>query len=129
MNRTSLGIVALALLVIGGLVLTQAPRPLDQNAVGFAGGCIRVGMVLGAVWLALPQLLRFLSKTPKWLLVASTIGIVVCAVKPLLLLVAIPLLVLLWFLGSKLRTKADKTIVQTPERGPAPQPRRRSQTR
>jgi hypothetical protein len=127
MNRTSLGIVALALLVIGGLVLTQAPRPLDQNSVGFAGGCIRVGIVLGALWLALPQLLRFLSKTPKWLLVASTIGIVVCAVKPLLLLVAVPLLVLLWFLGSKLRTKADKTIVEPPRS--QPRPRRRSQTR
>jgi hypothetical protein len=86
-----------------------------------------VGIVLGALWLALPQLLRFLSKTPKWLLVASTIGIVVCAVKPLLLLVAVPLLVLLWFLGSKLRTKADKTIVEQPR--PQPRPRRRSQTR
>ena len=127
MNRTSLGVVALALLVVGGLVLTQAPRPLDQNAVGFAGGCIRVGIVLGALWLALPQLLRFLSKTPKWLLVASTIGIVVCAVKPLLLLVAVPMLVLLWFLGNKLCTKADKTILA--ERPPAPRPRRRSQAR
>jgi hypothetical protein len=127
MNRTSLGIAALALLVIGGLVLTQAPRPLDQNAVGFAGGCIRVGIVLGALWLALPQLLRFLAKTPKWLLVAGTIGIVVCAVKPLLLLVAVPMLVLLWFLGSKLRTKADKTIVVQPQA--QARPRRRSKSR
>ena len=125
MNRTSLGIVALVLLLIGVFVYKYAPTRADSKA--FAGGCIRVGIVLGALWLALPQLLRFLSKTPKWLLVASTIGIVVCAVKPLLLLVAVPMLVLLWFLGSKLRTKADKTIVA--ERPPTPRPRRRSQAR
>jgi hypothetical protein len=121
MNRTNLGIVVLALILVGAIILTQAPRPLDQNAVGFAGGCIRVGIVLGAVWLALPQLLRFLSKTPKWLLAASTIGIVVCAVKPLLLVLVVPALLLLWFLGAKLRTKADKPIVQQRR------PRRRSQ--
>jgi len=121
MNRASLGIVAIVLVIIGGI--TMARFPSDSNAIGFAGGCIRVGIVLGALWLALPQLLRFLSQTPKWLLVASTIGIVVCAVKPLLLIVAIPLLGLLWFFGPKLRTKADKPIL--PER----RPRRRSQAR
>jgi len=121
MNRASLGIVAIVLLAIGFITWTRGPS--DNSAVSFAAGCIRVGIVLGALWLALPQLLRFLSQTPKWLLVASTIGIVACAVKPWLLVVAIPLLGLLWFFGPKLRTKADKPIVQ--ER----RPRRRSRAR
>jgi hypothetical protein len=126
MNRTSLGVLAIVLLVIGVITLTRGPA--DANAVGFAGGCIRVGIVLGALWLALPTLLAFLSKTPKWLLVAGLIGVVVCAVKPLLLVAVVPLLGLLWFLGPKLRAKGDKAIVQAKPRQER-QPRRRSQAR
>jgi hypothetical protein len=49
-------------------------------------------------------------------------------VKPLLLVAVIPLLGLLWFLGPKLRAKADKPIVQE-QRQQERRPRRRSQTR
>ena len=122
MNRTSLGILAL-LLFGGGIYLALSPPSAAQSPAGFAAGCIRVGIVLGALWLALPQIMRSLSRTPKWLLVASIIGIVACAVKPLLLIVAIPMLGLLWLLGSKLRTKADKPIIDQRR------PRRRSNSR
>jgi len=117
MNRTSLGILAL-LLFGGGIYLALSPPSAAQSPAGFAAGCIRVGIVLGALWLALPQIMRSLSRTPKWLLVASIIGIVACAVKPLLLIVALPMLGLLWLLGSKLRTKADKPIIG--QRRPVP---------
>jgi hypothetical protein len=126
MNRTSLGLLAIALVVIGGITLTRGPA--DANSAGFAGGCIRVGIVLGALWLALPQILKFLSKTPKWLLVAGLIGVIVCAVKPLLLVAVIPLLGLLWFLGPRLRAKADTPIVEEQPRQER-RPRRRSQSR
>lgn len=126
MNRTSLGFLALLLLAIGGITVWNGPA--DANATGFAGGCIRVGIVLGALWLALPQLLQFLAKTPKWLLVAGLIGVVVCAVKPLLLVAVIPLLGLLWFLGPKLRAKGNTPVVP-PQPRQERQPRRRSQAR
>jgi hypothetical protein len=119
MNRTALGIVALGLLAIGFYTVWGGP----EGATGFAAGCIRVGLVLGALWLAYPPLARFLRRTPRWLLTASGIAVVVCAVKPLLLVVAIPLLGLLWFLGPKLSTKADKPLV------PQKRPRRRSNAR
>lgn len=109
MNRTALGIVAAALLAIG--LMTAFRGPADGSAAGFAGGCVRVGLVLAALWLALPQIVSFFTRTPKWLLAASGIGIVVCAVKPLLLLLVVPVLAGLWLFGPKLRTKDDQPIV------------------
>jgi hypothetical protein len=65
MNRTALGIVALLLLAVGGI--TSFRGPPDGSAVGFAAGCIRVGLVLAALWLALPQILALGRRTPRWL--------------------------------------------------------------
>ena len=67
MNRNLLGIVAAILLLLGGITLFFGP---DSNnaASGFAGGCIRVGLVLGALWLALPQILATIASMPGWLL-------------------------------------------------------------
>jgi hypothetical protein len=118
MNRTILGLTAIMLLVIGATTLWSMPK--NGDAIAFAGGCVRVGLVLGALWLALPQILSFFKRAPRWLLAASGIGIVVCAVKPWLLLLVVPLLALLWFFGPRLGTKADKPIVQEKR------PRRRS---
>jgi hypothetical protein len=66
MKRTTLGLVALFLLVIGGI--TALSGPASGSAAGFAGGCIRVGLVLGAVWLALPQIKALAGSAPRWLL-------------------------------------------------------------
>jgi hypothetical protein len=116
MNRSTLGIVALALIGLGFFTWSQGP----EGATAFAFGCVRVGLVLGALWLAWPQIVSFLTRTPRWLLVASGIALVVCAVKPMLLVVAVPMLGALWLLGSKLATKADKPLIAQKR------PRRRS---
>jgi hypothetical protein len=121
MNRTALGLIALSLLVVGALAAWRGPP--DGSAAGFAGGCIRVGLVLGALWLALPQITGFFTRAPRWLLTASAIAVVVCAVKPILLVFVVPLLGLLWFLGPKMASKADKPIIE------ARRPRRRSNSR
>ena len=110
MNRTSLGLIALVLLVIGGIAALRGPD--DGSAAGFAGGCVRVGLVLGALWLALPQITAFLARAPRWLLTASAIGLIVGAIRPMLLVVIVPGLIALWFFGAKFSTKADKPIVQ-----------------
>jgi hypothetical protein len=65
MRRTSIGILAVLLLVIG---FTTALRgPTNGSAAGFAGGCVRMGLVLGALWLALPQIQGMVGRLPRWI--------------------------------------------------------------
>jgi hypothetical protein len=66
MNRTLLGLIALVLLVVGGIAALRGPP--DGSAAGLAGGCIRIGLVLGALWLALPQILAAMHNLPRWAL-------------------------------------------------------------
>ena len=66
MRRTTLGILALLLLVVG--VIAALRGPADGSAAGFAGGAVRVGLVLGALWLAWPQLASLASRAPRWIL-------------------------------------------------------------
>ena len=110
MNRTLLGLCSIVLLVLG--IATLARGASDNTTTSFAAGCLRVGLVLGAMWLALPQINRILATTPRWLLVALGIGLVVIVIRPLLALVVIPVLVALWFFGPRLTTKADPMVVR-----------------
>jgi len=64
MNRNALGIIAAILLFLGGATVLFGPG--GGNSSGFAGGCIRVGLVLGALWLALPQILSTVARLPGW---------------------------------------------------------------
>jgi hypothetical protein len=66
MSRKSLGIVAALLLVIGVFVWLRGPEGGSGNA--FAFGCIRVGLVLGAGWLAYPQIVALVKQSPRWVL-------------------------------------------------------------
>lgn len=106
MNRTLLGILALICFLSGVVML------LAGHGGEVAGGLIRVGLVLGALWLALPSITGILTRTPKWVLTAAVIGIVICVVRPQLLLLVVPLLLALWFLSSRfLSSPADPTIL------------------
>lgn len=112
MNRMLLGIIALVLLVAGVGMVVLAPRDANNTALSIAGGLIRMGLVLGALWLALPSITGMLSRTPKWVLTAAVIGIVVCVVRPQLLLLVVPLFLVLWFLSGRfLSSPADPTIL------------------
>jgi|GEM_PF-3977379 hypothetical protein len=62
MSRNTLGIVA-ALLLLAGIVIWWR-GPGGENALGLAFGCIRVGLVLGALWLAFPQLAALAKVVP-----------------------------------------------------------------
>ena len=65
MSRKALGIIAVLLLVVGGI--TTVVGPGGASASGFAGGCIRVGLVLAALWLALPQIQATVKRLPGWI--------------------------------------------------------------
>jgi hypothetical protein len=110
MNRSLLGICALVLLLLGGAALLYDSG--DGTTVSFAAGCLRVGLVLGAIWLALPQITSILSRMPRWMMVALAIGLVVIIIRPWYALIVVPVLVVLWMLGPRLATKADPTIVR-----------------
>jgi hypothetical protein len=112
MNRMLLGLIALAVLLGGVGTLVLAPRDDNNTALSVAGGLIRVGLVLGALWLALPSITGILTRTPRWVLTAAVIGIIVCVIRPQLLLLVVPLLLALWFLSSRfLLSPADPTIL------------------
>src|SRR5262245_14039734 len=66
MSRKVLGIIAALLLVVGGITAVFGPG--GNSATGFAGGCIRVGLVLGALWLALPQIQAAMKRLPGWVM-------------------------------------------------------------
>ena len=65
MRRTTLGILAVFLVVVGFIVALRGPE--DGSAAGFAGGCVRVGLVLAALWLAWPQIIATIKRLPGWL--------------------------------------------------------------
>lgn len=101
MRRTTLGIVAVFLLVVGLIVALRGPE--DGSAAGFAGGCVRVGLILGALWLAWPQIIAGIKRLPRW-----AIG---------------------WFVKGK--DQPHRADAPAKERQPAPpvkRPRRRSNT-
>ncbi len=66
MRRAALGLIAGFLLVIGVIAWKDAPPGSDREF--FVGTCIRAGLVLGALWLALPQLTSLFTGAPRWVL-------------------------------------------------------------
>ena len=136
MRHALLGLTALVLLGLGIVVAMQHP----EGGAVFAGACVRVGLLLGALWLALPQISNLWQKTPKWLLIVAGIALVICVIHPLYALAAVPLVALLWLFGprvaglltkaAKAKAPADgKSADDVPPPPPAPRPRRRANAR
>src|SRR5262245_60625768 len=123
MNRKLLGWIALLLLAVGGLVAWQGPA--GGNAAGIAGPCVKAGLVLGALWLALPQITRFFANVPRWFIAAGAGAAVLCVVNPWLILLVLPALPVLWFFaprGHTTKPAENPTTLAAPEK----RPRRRS---
>jgi hypothetical protein len=64
MRRHILGILALILLLLG--LVTLMEDSAVSSAAGISGSCIKSGLVLGALWLALPQILSTFAALPRW---------------------------------------------------------------
>ncbi|HEY4262985.1 MAG TPA: hypothetical protein VGM98_22685 [Schlesneria sp.] len=54
-NRTLVGCIALALLLAAGILVLSGA---DGSQGMWAGACLKVGLVMGAFWLALPSITR-----------------------------------------------------------------------
>ena len=92
MHRPSLGIASLALIVGGAVFMVW---PIDGDPYFGAIG-VRAGLVLGALWLALPNIRR----VPRWLLSAVGVLAAVVIVRPRLILWAIPIAGLVAIFGA-----------------------------
>ncbi len=108
-SRTMLGILTIALLVVGVWILCTA----EGVTATYAGGFIKAGLVTGALWLALPQLTSFFTKTPRWLLIGGGIGIALATLNWQLLLVIVPAVAALWFFGPRLLASTKAKILPT----------------
>jgi hypothetical protein len=103
MHRPTIGAITVALFVIA-LVLWMV-EPQGDNTLALA--CVRVGIIMGVLWLALPQLLLL----PRWIVLIVVGAVAVVCFKPKALLFALPVLVLLAVMrprwGSKRSGRAE----------------------
>jgi hypothetical protein len=88
--RATIGILAIVLL---GMGLAARGRVDDS----LWGGALRVGVLMGVWWLAYPQL----GRLPRWLAATLAVALLVVLRWPKLLLLAIPLVVVLWLLRPR----------------------------
>jgi len=91
-RRHALGIIALVLLAAAAGLLSGLAPGLDENLADMYGSmCLRIGMTLGAAWLAFPQIMALTAWCSPRLLLTLALGLVVVVVRPK----AFPLIVLL----------------------------------
>lgn len=90
MRRTILGILAL-LLFLGGVLGLWWVGGADRDGGAAASISIRAGVLLGAIWLAMPQLSRLAKIFPPWMFGAAGIGVVLLIVRPRLIGYVLPL--------------------------------------
>lgn len=94
MRRHLLGLIA-ALFLFAGIVMW-----VSQGA-DIAWVCLRIGMVLAAMWLALPQVIAIFSRIPPWLIGLAAAAVLATALTKSVLVV-IPLVIgicLIQFVG------------------------------
>jgi len=78
-RRHALGVFALLLLASAAVLLIR----FEDNQTEMAGSiCLRAGLTLGAIWLALPQIIVICAKFPPRLLVAILVGGVIVIARP-----------------------------------------------
>ena len=103
MHRMLIGIIALALLVTAAVLYAQG---LAEKHVLVLSGCLRMGLVLGAIWLAYDQVRDIARKTPPWVAGAILICLLVVVVRPRAIFAVGPLLagaLALHYLGRLLK--------------------------
>jgi len=78
-------------------------RPINGDSYLGAIG-VRSGLVLGALWVALPNI----RKAPRWLLSGAAVLAAVLIVRPRLFLYALPVAAVVSFLGTTSRGRRSK---------------------
>jgi hypothetical protein len=99
-KRQMLGLVALGMLLAGGTIAIAGW--VASTAAALSGPLFRAGLVLGAVWLAWPQINKLISRIPQYFAVGLGILLLIGVIKPRVLFIAVPIALLLWFFGPLL---------------------------
>ena len=117
-RRHALGIVALVLLAAAAVLLLGVAPGLDKNLANMYGSiCLRIGMTMGAAWLAFPQIMALTAYCSPKLLLTLAVGLVVVVVRPkafpiiALLVAAVVVLEVLGWMLKPLRS-SDKPSKQ-----------------
>jgi len=90
MHGPDIGVIAIVLLAAGFFLR-------DHSQATLSAACLRVGMVMGLLWLAHPQLERL----PLW---ATVVGVVLALAIlrwPKLVVIVLPLALVLWLLKPR----------------------------
>jgi len=101
LRRHALGLASLGLLLLGVALWWYW-----HDSAAFVAICVRAGLVLGAIWLALPQLSRLIAAIPLWMVAAVGISALVLIARPRAIVFIGPALggaLLLHFVGWFLR--------------------------
>lgn len=106
MHRPTVGIIAILLLATWAALWIWPLTWSGNHAL--QGACLRVGIVMGAIWIAQPQLQR----VPGWMVTLGTIMAIFVALQPRRLVVFVPLLIVFYFLRP--RKKAKKREGEAP---------------
>ncbi|MBB77333.1 MAG: hypothetical protein CMJ75_22740 [Planctomycetaceae bacterium] len=109
MQRYFLGILALLLTTTGLLWLWNGTNNELENAI--AAACLKVGPVLGALWLAFPQVLQLVRRFPPTLIVAIVVSSGFVIVRPKSAPFVVPVLFAilgLHYLGLLFKSTAKK---------------------
>ena len=101
MRRHAIGMISITLLL--GAVWFLIWPPDGAAAQQLETACRRVGLLMGALWLAYPQLYRL----PNWLWTALPVLVVILAFRPRWLLLAVPLIIVLAILKPRLGARKN----------------------
>lgn len=113
-NRTMVGVIALV--CVGTSVVLQIHGSEDKQALMATGAFMRVGLVMAALWLALPTKNRpaaWANMSP-WVLWGILGLVVMIAARPRIALYALPWIIVLTIIGRMLRPR--------PKHRPGPSP-------
>jgi hypothetical protein len=103
MHRPTVGILAVVLLVAGGIFLVLSAE--NDSWQTSAAGCLRMGAILAVLWLALPEVTRPVSR---WILVAILAGIFLLARRPQLIVPALVILAAVAMLWPRWKSFAGR---------------------
>ncbi len=89
MRRILIGILAILFLGAAGAIFL---RGVTDETEFLLSVCLRVGLVLGAMWLAYEQVLAISQRTPPWLLGCIGACLAVIVIRPRTIVIVAPLI-------------------------------------